>query len=226
MNFFLLNVFKFFSRFFLNFIKILKLNFNNSSCQFYLFSDITGCKFGRYVVVFKDCTIVNSKIDSFSYVQIGSRIFNCEIGKFCSIAPSVTIAPGLHDINMVSTHPSFVQVSTPLPRVFAKENCITSFKKVVIGNDVWIGEKAIIMDGVVVGDGAVIGSGAVVVKNVDPYSIVGGVPAKHIKYRFDEETISVIQKSEWWNFTEDLLEEKAHLFINVNDFLNFRKNAE
>ena len=74
---------------------------------------------------------------------------------------------------------------------------------IVIGNDVWIGYEAVIMSGVTIGDGAIIGARAVVTKNVPPYTIVGGIPAKTIRKRFDENTISKLQEMKWWNWTEE-----------------------
>ena len=88
-----------------------------------------------------------------------------------------------------------------------------------IGNDVWIGEKAIILDGVTIGNGAVIAAGAVVTKDVQPYSIVGGVPAKHIKFRFDEETRCIIEQSCWWDNTEEWFIRNADTMLDPRSFL-------
>ena len=197
---------------------------NNPTCIFYSSSEILNSKFGNYVVIFDKNLVFNCKIDSYSYIQVGSRVFNCEVGKFCSIASSVTIAPGIHDLYKVTTHPALIQKSTPLPKVYAKGDNISGFQKVYIGNDVWIGEKAVILDGIKVGNGAVIAAGAVVVKDVDPYSVVGGVPARHIKYRFDEETISMIQNSEWWNYSEKWFESNSELMLNTIKFIEYLKN--
>jgi len=198
---------------------ISKLSKINYTCRFDLTCQIESCEFERYVVIFEDTKLYECKVGAYSYIQSGGRIFNCEIGRFCSIASSVTIAPGIHVISRISTHPIFVQKSTPLPKVYAKCDNIISQKKVKIGNDVWIGEKVVILDGVKVGNGAVIAAGAVVVKDVESYSVVGGVPARHLKYRFDEKTIKTLQQSQWWNYPDDWFEKNAELMLDVEKFI-------
>ena len=85
-------------------------------------------------------------------------------------------------------------------------------KKVIIGNDVWIGINVSIMGGVTIGDGAIIGSHSLVTKNVEPYTIVGGVPAKKIRMRFNDEIISALIRYKWWNYSENKIMEKISLF--------------
>ena len=86
------------------------------------------------------------------------------------------------------------------------------YKRVKVGNDVWIGTKVIVMGGVTIGDGAVIGAGSIVTKDVPPYAIVAGVPAKIIRYRFSEEIVKELQNIKWWNLPEDILKENISLF--------------
>lgn len=198
---------------------ISKLSKINCTCRFDQTCTIESCKFEKYVVIFEFTKLYACEIGAYSYIQTGGRIFNCKIGRFCSIASGVTIAPGIHDINKVSTHPIFVQKSTPLPKVYAVRDFVISQKKVKIGHDVWIGEKVIILDGVTIGNGAVIASGAVVVKDVEPYSVVGGVPARHIKYRFDEQTIIFLQESQWWNYPDKWFEENSNLMLDIEKFI-------
>ena len=127
-----------------------------------------------------------------------------EIGRYCSIANDAVIAPSEHPIHNFSTHP----VSYDVLNYPGKET------KTIIGHDVWIGTKAIIKKGVTVGNGAVIASGAIVTKDVEPYAIVGGIPAKIIKYRFDKEIIDELQKIEWWNFPADKLKGLKNIDIH------------
>ena len=100
---------------------------------------------------------------------------------------------------------------------------LESKSAVVIGNDVWIGESARIMAGVHIGDGAVIAAGAVVTKDVAPYAIVGGVPAKVIKYRFSPEQIEELLKIEWWNWDEEKIRKHADEFDNIESFIERHK---
>lgn len=147
------------------------------------------------------------------------RVF--KIGEYTSIAFDVTIFVGRQGI-----HPTTSLSTYPLGTVFREIKKDTDFSKidficsaqidplneinnrnldVLIGNDVWIGCRAVIMAGVTIGDGAVIGAGAVVTKDIPPYAIVGGVPAKIIKYRFDEKTIHRLLKVKWWNYEPEQL---------------------
>lgn len=128
-----------------------------------------------------------------------------KIGKFCSIAcgAKFLFTSGNHTMKSLSTY--------PFPIFFeewgldGKDICDAWDNKgdIVIGNDVWIGYEAVILSGVTIGDGAVIGSRAVVTKDVEPYTIVGGVPAKAIRKRFDEQTIEKLEKIGWWNWNEE-----------------------
>lgn len=95
----------------------------------------------------------------------------------------------------------------------------SEYQDTFIGNDVWIGDDSLVLGGVVIGDGAIIAARSVVTKNVEPYSIVGGVPAKLIRFRFDKEIRSHLQKSEWWNRDENWLRDNYLLFHNVGEFL-------
>ena len=96
---------------------------------------------------------------------------------------------------------------------------------IIIGNDVWIGAKSTIMSGVKIGDGVIIAAGALVTKDVEPYSVVGGNPAKHIKYRFDEEQIVDLLKIKWWEWNEDMIKEEAMLLWSrdINFFIGKHK---
>lgn len=202
-------------------VHLSRLQRQHPSCRFYpgVYVD-AGSVLGKYNVIFENTSLVDSVINDHSFVQKNSRIFRADIGKFCSIASKVSIGPGSHPTDMVSSHPAFYSATQPLARTFAAADEYVPFKRVTIGNDVWIGESALIMDGVKIGDGAVIGAGAVVTADVAPYAIVGGVPAKLIRYRFDEETRRGLLALCWWDKPEGWLKEHQSLFTDPKKLLS------
>lgn len=124
------------------------------------------------------------------------------IGNFCSIASNVEFfLGGNHRVDWITTYP-FGHIHNEIFNNFNGEGHPKTNGNIVIGNDVWIGMSAKIMSGVVIGDGAVIASNSVVTKNVEPYSIVGGNPAKLIKKRFDLEIIELLLSLKWWDWDE------------------------
>lgn len=171
----------------------------------------------------------NTSFDGFlgfsSYIGTDSVIICSYVGKYCSIGSRVTIVRGKHPVqNMVSTSPVFYSKSKTLPNMFANVNCFSEHcyidyngrkYSVVIENDVWIGANAMIMEGVTIGNGAVVAAGAVVTKNVPPYAIVAGVPAKIIKYRFDDDSIKYLCDLKWWDKDESWIIEHAQLFSDI-----------
>lgn len=134
-----------------------------------------------------------------------------EIGNFCSIARDVTIQEYFHDYNKLTTY--FIGKN-----IFgdAVENESISKGNIIIGNDVWIGTGVQIMSGTTIGNGAVIAANATVTKDIPPYAIVAGAPAKIIKYRFNPHEIDILQKLEWWNW--DLSKIKANKTLFINQF--------
>jgi len=174
---------------------------------------------GRYNVLFAQATVVNSTVADHTFIQKQSTVLNADIGKFCSIAAGVRIGLGNHPIDMVSTHPAFYAVSQPIAKTYSQADVHESFKRINIGHDVWIGERAIILDGVTVGDGAVIGAGAVVTKSVEPYAVVGGVPATLIKYRFEKDVREQLSAMKWWDRSDEWLQKNAASFINVQQLI-------
>ncbi len=166
------------------------------------------------------CELRNSVLGEYSYISQFSIVNKTNIGKFCSIANGCYIGLWEHDTD-VSTHSFFLY---PHCGGFVDE--YTDYKKdnieTNIGNDVWIGAGAIIMKGVTIGDGAIVGAGAVVTKDVEPYSIVVGSPAKHKKYRFNEKDREWLIKLQWWNFDRDVIK----LIIDNGGFKSFNKFKE
>ena len=173
-----------------------------------------GCPVGRYSYGYEG---PRNKNDLGKYVS--------SIGRFCSIQYSAKIREN-HVLNWVTTHPildseEFVPVENKAMRAKARAMQAEKEKRnppVEIGNDVWIGADAIILSGVKVGDGAVIGAGAVVSKDVPPYAIAGGVPAKIIKYRFPQDVIDSFLRIKWWNWPLEKIEGNIDLFYNPELF--------
>lgn len=157
------------------------------------------CDFGYHNIIYDNTLMVNVKVGDYTYIGGESKIQNATIGKFCSLGPELRIGLGRHPIHLKSTFPGFYTDGSYYGVEKEYDNPIENYLPVVIGNDVWIGTRAMIFDGVKIGDGAIIGAGAVVTKDVPPYAIVGGVPAKIIRYRFTEAEIKHFLNLQWWN---------------------------
>lgn len=154
-----------------------------------------GASVGKNVVM-TDCRGEFS-IGEYSYINSGF-VYSAEIGKYCSIGHNVTLGASMHYLSRYSTFP----IKTRCLSILVDDE-FPPIYPTVIGNDVWIGNNAIIMQNIKIGNGAVIASGAVVTKDVPDYAIVVGVPAKIIKYRFSEDKIKMLLKLQWWNQTEE-----------------------
>lgn len=162
--------------------------------------------------------VLNSRMDKYSFCGYDCKLFGCNIGAYVSIADGVVIGGAQHPIEWVSTSPVFYQGRDSVTKKFS-EHKRDSDPTTNIGNDVWIGERAIIKAGVNIGDGAVVGMGSVVTKDVAPYSIVAGNPAKLIRMRFSQEIVEELIKIKWWEKSDAEIEKVAHCFRNPEELL-------
>lgn len=139
------------------------------------------------------CKVRYSAIDKYTYIGTNASVVHAKIGSFCSIAAGVAIGGGGHNMDAVSTSPIFSEGINIFGKNIANINYLP-YKKTTIGNDVWIANRAIVLQGVNIGNGAVVGAGSVVTKDVPPYAIVAGNPAKVIRYRFSNDVIQSLQE--------------------------------
>lgn len=157
-------------------------------------------------------------------------IHDCKIGRFCSIASNCHIGLGDHAPNTVSSSPLFYSAHSLLPNNFLSESIpvpeqtIGDTKyKVIIGNDVWMGYNVCVKEGVTIGDGAIIGAKSLVTRDIPPYAIAVGTPAKVIKYRFTPEQIQMLLEIKWWDKDIEWIRKNAHRFNNVEAFISQMK---
>ena len=167
----------------------------------------------------------NYQIGEFTYGRPRVIAFSGDtrlvIGKFCSIAANVKIVLDAdHRMDWVSTYP-FPALGKIWPEAKGIKGHPATKGDVVIGNDVWIAEGAVILSGVTIGDGAVIGSQAVVSKDVPPYAVVSGNPARLVSMRFDEDTVKKFLQIQWWNWPEEKIKKHLHLICsrNIDEFI-------
>lgn len=151
----------------------------------------------------------NVRIDKFTFVNWDSVVYpNVNIGAYCSIGRGVQIGLAMHPTTWLSTH-TFQYSDEWFPSVeelkFDRKLQHTHHQRTIIGSDVWIGNNALINSGVKIGHGAIIGAGAVVTKDIPDYAIVGGVPAKVIRFRFEEGVIRELLETKWWLHNPDSL---------------------
>ena len=168
--------------------------------------------------------VIRLQMDKYSYMGNNNSVMNTNIGKFCSLASYCAIGGGEHPTNWVSTSPCFYGQSSLVKGKFSNKEYNDS-KAVNIGNDVWIGEKCFIKSGISIGDGAIIGSHTVVTKDIPPYAIVVGSPAKVIKYRFNDDIIKQLLDIKWWDFDDIKMKKYSNLFDNPEEFIKeYKKN--
>lgn len=170
-------------------------------------------------------TVLNCTIGRYTYTSYDTQIYYADIGNFCSIGGNCKIGGAGHPLEWVSASPLFQNGKNVFGKHFA-EHPYQPFARISIGNDVWIGQNVLIKSGVSIGDGAVVGMGAVVTKNIGPYEIWGGNPARFIRKRFDDETINYLEETKWWLWDDEKIEEYSSTFASIDRFCDMVKYGE
>jgi len=183
-------------------------------------SVIIDSRVGPWADIGPRCHIVESVLGDYTYTAGDVSIIYSDIGRFCSIASHVRVNPGNHPMWRPTQH----HMTYRRKQYGFGEDDEEFFQwrrdhRCTIGHDVWIGHGATIMAGVSIGTGAVIGAGAVVTKDVEPYTIVGGVPAKLIRNRFPDDVREKMLKIEWWNWDRKMLEDRFDDLLDMEAFL-------
>lgn len=180
---------------------------------------VLNSKVGEVCQLFDDAMLCYSQIGDMSYLGRRSCAFSSTIGKYSSIAWNVSIGPGNHDYNRVTTHAMLYAKRFGMINDISERYYNQYDKDTVIGNDVWIGCNAVIMRGVHVGDGAVIGANAVITRDVAPYTIMGGVN-KMIKKRFNDDIIQKLLEIRWWDYPIETIKNNIGLIAEVPTLLS------
>ena len=163
-------------------------------------------------------SFVNSELGRYSFCGYDCEVLNSSIGAFTSIANNVKIGGEAHPMNWVSTSSVFYKGQDSIKKKFYSHNA-PNILTTKIGHDVWIGSNALIKQGITIGHGAVVGMGSIVTKNVAPYTVVAGNPAKKINQRFDDFEVKRLLEIEWWYFDDAKLYKHASYFNNLTQFL-------
>ena len=185
---------------------------------------VENSKLGRYTEVAEFCRVRESEIGDYSYVMEHGHLWNAKIGKFSNIAAFVRINATNHPMDRATLHHFTYRAGKYWPGVEEDEAdffAARRSKPVTIGHDTWIGHGVTLLPGVTIGNGAVVGSGAVVSRDVAPYTIVTGIPARPTRERFDRETVARLEALAWWDWDHERLREGLNDFrtLSVHDFL-------
>lgn len=186
---------------------------------------LNAVKFESDVSVGPGCNLLRVELGKFTYLAGDCFFRDVKIGRFCAIASGVRMGLGFHPLEMVSIHPAFYSTELQTKKNFAKKNSFEDHLPGEIGNDVWIGANAVILDGVKIGDGSVIAAGSVVNRDVEPYEVVGGVPIKHIRYRFSDQIVSELSSIKWWNWDNQKIQDNSELFTEIEKFSKVHRNG-
>ncbi len=175
------------------------------------------CQFSSGVRLQRHACLYNTQMGFASYTW--ARMISTTVGKFCSIGRAEIGGQGRHPISWVSTHPAFYSARLEAGLTFVSATVFDGESRpTIIGNDVWIGHGAVVLEGRRIGDGAIVAASAVVTRDVPPYAIVAGVPAKVIRYRFEPDVIAALLDWQWWNLPLNVLKHLAPDFCGTENW--------
>ena len=171
-------------------------------------SFLKKCVLGDYVQINRRNILEDASLGEYTYTGANTILKHTNVGRYCSISWNVSATGNTHDYKRASAHP-FTHLSS---FGFLNQGGSLEYETITIGNDVWIGANTCILAGITIGNGAIIGAGGVVTKDIPPFAIAVGNPAKVIKYRFSDDIARMIIKAEWWNWPHSLIKEHIDLF--------------
>lgn len=219
--------------FFRESIFIYKIRYRNKKVYFLKGSKLRECTFEGYNSIGVNNILNSVEVGLGSYTGQNVLLNTVKIGRFCSIGSFIRNTTGRHPSSkFVSTHPAFFSKGKAAGFTFSnsqsfRELCYNKDNFLVsIGNDVWIGDNVVIMDGITIGDGAIIGAGAVVTKDVEPYSINVGIPARKIKSRFDDIQIKWLLHFKWWESEINWMRGNSTVFSDIECFMKKFENEK
>ena len=181
----------------------------------------SNTKFDKTTNILRGARISSYSIGRYSRIGVNAVVAHADIGNFSVISMESVLGPGMHPTNYLTPHSIFYRRgSWGFHDDWVKGIDFEEEPLITIGNDVWIGRHCTIMNGVTIGDGAIVAANATVTKDVPPFAIVGGMPARVIKYRFSPEIIERLLQIKWWDLTDDEITKRVDLFHIPNPTLD------